>query len=186
MIPLKELITDDMWHLRIILEVYALSLDIPLRVFQRDKASQFCEYAREIRPEFAERYPKPDNGNAENFDIEITELLKTAHEKRTLKGIVDFFDQSELKNLRSDLRDQRGEYWYTYQINMNHMLQSCSDYKVWRTWEFCWLYHQFVIQEIPKLDQTITVSWAEFDEPHLHLSYSWVEELVHRTEDKLG
>lgn len=85
------------------------------------------------------------------------------------------FENESLKDVRRQLRANRGDHWYTFQANINRMLQLCSDYKSWRRWEFCSLYHQFVTQQPAKSDRVEVMTWG-FDK-HLHLGYLWIEEI---------
>jgi len=152
--------TDD-WYLHIILEVYALSLDVPLRIYKPYEICKIWEYAQ---------FPDPSD-----FNNKISELFNDSIDNESLVDIYHAFEDESLKDVRRQLRADRGDHWYTFQANINRMLQLCSDYKSWRRWEFCSLYHQFVTQQPVKSDQVVMIPWG-FDN-HLHLGYLWIEEI---------
>ncbi len=159
----------DDWYLHIVLEVYALSLDVPLRVYKPNEIINIWGYAR-VEPKFANLFPEQSD-----FNGKVAELFNDSIEHESLVDIYHAFENESLKDVRRRLRAERGDHWYTFQANINRMLQLCSDYKSWRRWEFCSLYHQFVIQQPAKSDQVVVIPWG-FDE-HLHLGYLWIEEI---------
>ncbi|OQW92293.1 MAG: hypothetical protein BWK78_02120 [Thiotrichaceae bacterium IS1] len=171
---------ENCWGLRVALDMYALLLDIPLRIYSLVEAKKYWEYAREVNVEFREgfvtqaRFDEYVRGLMAKPTIVESIKAIVANEEKTTQKEASLSDTQKL-SIPSLLTSEKGDYWYTYRSNVNPMLQSLSEHILWRRWEFYWLYHQFVLKEESPTEDIKTINWG-FDE-HLHLSYLWIREL---------
>lgn len=122
----SDIVESDPWTLQIILNVFALSLEIPLRAFDRNLAKSFWARAGQLSPIFAQRF---------SSEVEFLNSVRNMSEdlQNGLSAIVN--EQSIWRGIYLELGKK---LWVTSACYEYPLILAFRSYWPWRWWQTLW------------------------------------------------
>ena len=129
----KDYIGDDVWPIQVLQEDISCALDIPLRIYNYDKAKLFWSKTCHKNNDFFRKFP-----DLNKFNQYATQVAKDPGNGIKLLA-ADTLLWSQI------LTEDERSYWLTSQSHPHPLCLAFYQHEIWCWWEFFWFYYNLVI-----------------------------------------